>query len=190
MEISKIEKKLARKIRHKLRKIENGYKVFDCYIDDYDDYGPIIHYECNNGISGESWYIKDSKYRYICLVKNKIINDGIYYNNKKYYIDCDLFIKNYEDKDLVKIISEEEHNNYMKTKKIIQNILQKMNICKKNNRYESYINYFINIAPLHSIENLKKCFFEKNLNHNNSNLELFKMFKTKPFRNEKVLLGL
>ena len=190
MDTSIIEKKLARKIRNKLRKINDGYEIIDSYIDDYDEYGPIRHYECYNGISGELWYIKNSIYKNICFIKNKIINDGLYYNNKKYYIDCDLFIKNYEDKELVKIISEEEHNDYKETQKMIQNIIQKMNIYKKNNRYESEINYFINIAPLHSIKNLKKCFFDKNSNHYTSNLKLFKMFKTKSFRNEKDILGL
>ena len=48
MDIQKIERKITRKVRHKWKKILNGYETYNSYIDGCDRYGFIYIYECES----------------------------------------------------------------------------------------------------------------------------------------------
>lgn len=140
--VKSIESKIARKIRHKIKKIENGYDAVPSYCDKFSgDYVNI--YYCNNDYEGESWEIKNRKIIEVLKYKKELIYNGIWYNGKQYYIDGEFYFKSYNDSSLIKLISYYENlkikENYKKIDSIINNIvLYGDEIDKKNCQYMSY----------------------------------------------------
>ena len=126
MDISKIERKLTKKVRHILKKISLGYKVIYSYNDGCDEYGSLTYVSCINGFEGGSWEINDACDNNIISKKLTLINNGIKFNGVNYFIHSDLYNKNYYDKDLVKIISKEEHDKLLAIKIYIDNIIEKI----------------------------------------------------------------
>lgn len=121
-----IERKVAKRVRHILKKIEKGYDVVDSYEDGYDEYGIIRYYYCNNGFEGESWQLTECLESAIIKKKNQIINEGIVYDGKRYYIHPNLYTSRYHDDNFVKIISEKEYFNMYDIKTNIETFIKKI----------------------------------------------------------------
>ena len=203
MDKSKIERKLAKKIRHIIKKIESGYDTVYSYTDGCDEYGFIRFFECKNGYNGESWEVNEERDNSIINRKLNIINNGIIFNGVKYYIDSDLYYKEYYDKELVKIISEKEHDKLLEISKIIKYIISSM-----KNQIEEYdkekdrstINFMLqrdafynakkklNYTPLHNFKDFVK--YLKNNNYLRSSQLLLDIINSKKFKNERKILGL
>ena len=121
-----IERKVAKRVRHILKKIEKGYDVVDSYEDGCDEYGIIRYYYCNKGFEGESWQLDECLESAIIKKKNQIINEGIVYNGKRYYIHPNLYTSRYHDDNFVKIISEKEYFNMYDIKTNIETFIKKI----------------------------------------------------------------
>tara|TARA_B100001057_G_C22839847_1_gene946626 strand:+ start:176 stop:760 length:585 start_codon:yes stop_codon:yes gene_type:complete len=140
--VKSIESKIARKIRHKIKKIKNGYDVASSYNDKF--FGEYVNiYYCKNGFEGESWEIENDMNINILKYKKELIYDGIWYNEKKYYIYGEFYFKSYNDSSLIKLISYDENlkikENYKKIDSIINNIvLYGDEIDKKKRQYMNY----------------------------------------------------
>lgn len=115
-----IERKVAKRVRHILKKIEKGYEIVISYEDGCDKYGIIRYYYCNNGFEGESWQLIECLKSALIKKKNQIINEGIVYDGIRYYIHPNLYNNNFYDKNFVKIISE---NDYLNLSDIKNNIV-------------------------------------------------------------------
>ena len=71
----KIARKIARAIRHRIKKIEDGYNTLSSYCDKF--FGEYVNiYYCDNGYEGESWEIRDKIYEDIYRYKQFIILEG------------------------------------------------------------------------------------------------------------------
>lgn len=121
-----IERKVAKRVRHILKKIEKDYEVICSYEDGYDEYGVIRYYYCNNGFEGESWQLDECLKSTIIKKKNQIINEGIVYDGKTYYIHPNLYNSRYHDDNFVKIISEKEYLNMSEIKTNIETFINKI----------------------------------------------------------------
>lgn len=144
-----IERKIAKKIRHKIRKIEEGYEIVYSYSDGFDDYGPIYYYSCKNDFDGESWELEQNKNRDIQRLKDNLICNGIRFNKNKYYVHSDLYKKNYFDNDFVKLISNSEHEQIRTVRENIQKIIDKMvneiNILESESKIDTHSSIYISI---------------------------------------------
>ena len=121
----KIARKIARAIRHRIKKIEDGYKTVSSYNDKF--FGEYVNvYYCDNGYEGESWEINEKIHEDIYKYKQNIILDGFVYGGKRYFINEDIYLKGYYDKELVKLISEKEHLKMKKLSRFLNNIKNKV----------------------------------------------------------------
>ena len=123
----KIARKIARAIRHRIKKIEDGYgyNIESSYCDKF--YGEYVNvYYCDNGYEGEPWEIRDKIHEDIYKYKQIIILDGFVYGGKRYFIHGDMYLKGYYDKELVKLISEKEHLKMKKISRFLNNIKNKV----------------------------------------------------------------
>ena len=121
----KTARKIARAIRHRIRKIEDGYKRVTGYSDKF--FGEYVNvYYCVNGYEGESWEIRDKIHEDIYKYKQIIILEGFVYGGKRYFIHGDMYLKGYYDKELVKIISEKEHLKMKNLSRFLNNIKNKV----------------------------------------------------------------
>ena len=204
MDKSKIERKLAKKIRHIIKKIKNGYETIYSYTDGCDKYNFIRFFECKNGYDGESWEIDRACDNSIKFIKLSILNYGITFNDVKYYIHSDLYYKDYFDKELVKIISYQQHIMLLETSNNIKDIISKI-----NDQIEEYDtgNHTLNInfmlqreilynakkmleyAPLHTYNDFVK--YVKNNNYYYKTKDLvINIINSDKFKNERQMLGL
>lgn len=206
MDKSQIERKLAKRIRHIIKKIEKSYGSIYSYTDGCDEYGFIKYYECKNGFHGESWEVKTACRNSIIAKKNNLINNGIMFNGKKYYIHSDFYNKDYYDKNLIKIISKEEHDKLLEISKIINYIISAMKneieeygkrkdiesirfILHSNIMYDA--KKILNFAPKHNFEDFIKYLKSgyNYYNHKSSEL-LLNILNLDKFKNERQILGL
>ena len=204
MDKSKIERKLAKKIRHIIKQIEDGYETIYSYTDGCDEYGFIRFFECKNGYDGESWQVDRVCDNSIKSRKLYILNNGLMFNGVKYYIHSDLYYKKYYDKELVKIISDEEHKMVLEISKNIKDIISKINdqieeYRKGNNT--SNINYMLQreifynaikmleYSPLHNYNDFVK-HIKNNKYYSKSNDLVINIINSDKFKNERQMLGL
>ena len=136
----KIARKIARAIRHRIRKIEDGYNTASSYCDKF--FGEYVNVQyCDNGYEGESWEIRDKIHEDIYRYKQIIILEGFVYGGKRYFIHGDLYLKGYYDKELVKLISEKEHLKMKKLSRILNNIKNKV-IKARSNETDKILNEY------------------------------------------------
>ena len=136
----KIARKIARAIRHRIKKIKDGYNTeFLVIVINFGEYVNI--YYCNNGYEGESWEIRDKIDEDIYRYKQFIILEGIVYGGKRYFIHGDMYLKGYYDKELVKLISEKEHLKMKKLSRFLNNIKNKV-IKARSNETDKILNKY------------------------------------------------
>lgn len=87
----RLVQRIKRKIVREMRKIINGYKVVWTEVDGCDEYGTKYLVECKNGYSGYSWDVRPAIINSLKGYFKKILENGIEYNNKQYYIKDDIF---------------------------------------------------------------------------------------------------
>jgi hypothetical protein len=207
MNISKIERKLERKIRHIWKKIETGYTIEYSYNDGYDEYGALMFVCCKNGFEGGIWEINQAYDDEIKSRKLSILDEGLMFNGNLYYIHPQLYFKEYDNNNLVEIISKEEHIEIMKIKTNIENIIKNIketiklynkeeiqNIHLTSDKiYNSTIFYcaknLLNSAPLHNYYDFVN-YFSNNKYYNKSTKFVVDILNSPNFKNEREILGL
>jgi hypothetical protein len=208
MNIQKIERKITRKVRHKLKKILNGYEIINSYNDGCDHDGLIYLYECKNGFDGESWEVKDSCDEEIKTMKKSIIDNGILYYDVRYYINPDIYYKDYHDIDLVKIISEKEYKILLVVKNNINTIINKIkkeiknmqkydkndyinNICMRTHYNDIYYNAdkLFNTIPFHSYNDFVKYIKTNSIYYKSKNI-VIQILNSSDFNEERHILGI
>ena len=202
MDIQKIERKITRKVRHKLKQILDGYEIYNSYIDGCDRHGLIYFYDCNNGFNGESWEITEECNKQIINMKQRILGIGILYSGIRYYINSDIYFKDYYDNDLVKIISKKEHNLYLEIKENIINIINKLkeiiNFKKNNNIDINNIdsmnlyynaNKLLDYVPLYNYYEFIKYIKTTKTNFKSKRI-VIQILNSNDFKEERKILGL
>ena len=202
----KIERKIAKKVRHKIKKINNGYNIIYNYDDGCDEYGFITHYVCENGFEGESWEVKESLERNIKKLLLNLINNGIIFNKKKYFVHPNIYFNDYYDNNFLNLISKDEHNKLLEIKdsisKIIAKIKDKLDLHEQDiNKYKSFgirlynykiISYakrMLDYAPLFNKEDFLK-FIKISNEYSKSKNIVVDIINSTSFVEERKLLGI
>ena len=87
----RLVQRIKRKIVRKMVQIINGYIVVWSEADGCDEYGTKYWVECKNGFSGRSWDVRPATIKAIRSYFKEILENGIEYNNNRYYIKDDIF---------------------------------------------------------------------------------------------------
>ena len=139
-EQTKLVKKIKRKIKRGLANICDGYTVIEKIADGADDYGIKYWIECKNGFGARSWDLIPAITNSIRKYIKQIIEDGITYNNEKYYIHENLFYQictvalrsklysnDYKFDFNVELLSKEEYQKVKTNIEKIDCIIEKIN---------------------------------------------------------------
>ena len=130
----KLVQRIKRKIVRSFDRIKKGYEIVYEEADGCDEHGYKYWVECRNGFSGRSWDINPAIVKSFKLYIKDILENGIEYNRKMYYLDDNLFMQIFPEDLLkryhiytfkkniefsIKLISEDE---FIKVKNNIKNI--------------------------------------------------------------------
>lgn len=157
--------KIKRKIKRKIQRINDGFEIVFWEGDGCDEYGTTYWVECKNQFSGREWDVNPALKKSILKYKKNIIENGILYNDKKYYLRDDLYSLDLNKQFNIHIISFEEHQIYVENNKILSKLQEKiLDDLEKKNKKASY-----NIRNYWKYEEMSDC-FKTNLT---TNLKLF-----------------
>ena len=113
-----IDLKTAKRIKHKLlKKIDNigtGYVITSWEQDGCDEYGHLYWVTCKNGFGARSYNIESHYNKSIKQFKKDIVDNGIVYNDKKYWVDYNFFYY-FSKKYRIKFISQDRHQSEEQT---------------------------------------------------------------------------
>lgn len=156
----KISRKIARAIRHRIRKIEDGYKRVASYRDKF--FGEYVNvYYCENGYEGESWEIDVKIDNEIYKLKQNIVLNGFIYGGKKYFIDGEICFKSYYDNNFVKLISEKQHKRVRHYHNFLTNIIDKVIKARKMETNKEEKEYREMCADKNSIQHYNPYYVQK-----------------------------
>ena len=134
-------RRIKRKIERKIREISFGYKVVESIPDGSDEYGTKYWVECRNGFHDRSWNINNDFIYTLKKYIKKIIENGIEYNRKLYFIRDTIFTKLFIEKPLrhtdfedqnykinfkIDLLTEEEFNDVKTNIEEIDRIIERI----------------------------------------------------------------
>lgn len=129
-----LERRLKRKILRQLERIKEDWKIVYTELDGCDEYGSLYWATCANEWMGRSWEVSDKYYSAINIYKKKLVEEGIEYNNVRYFMRDDAYFCRIDKDYRIPFISSELHEElYSENMRRIE-LLVELELAKKDQK--------------------------------------------------------